>query len=34
MIPDGVEIPEGFTSDGYTLVETTDGFFAFEAEKA
>ncbi|UUU23850.1 hypothetical protein [Streptomyces sp. DSM 40750] len=34
MIPDGMEIPEEFTSDGYTLVQTTDGFFAFEAEKA
>ncbi|MDX3135259.1 PQQ-binding-like beta-propeller repeat protein [Streptomyces europaeiscabiei] len=34
MVPDGTEIPKAFSSSGYTLVDTRDGLFAFEAEKA
>ncbi|WP_371578465.1 hypothetical protein [Streptomyces sp. NBC_01314] len=34
MLPEDGELPAGFTSNGYTLVETTDGLFAFETEKA
>ncbi|WP_327344363.1 hypothetical protein [Streptomyces europaeiscabiei] len=32
-IPDGAEVPEGFTSNGHTLVETSEGLFAFEEQK-
>jgi hypothetical protein len=32
--PEGVEAPEVFTRNGFTLINTENGFFAFEAEKA
>ncbi|WP_060904903.1 PQQ-binding-like beta-propeller repeat protein [Streptomyces scabiei] len=34
MVPEGAEVPAEFTSNGYTLVDTSEGLFAFEAEKA
>ncbi|KFF96734.1 hypothetical protein IQ62_34630 [Streptomyces scabiei] len=34
MVPEEAEVPVAFTSNGYTLVDTSEGLFAFEAEKA
>jgi outer membrane protein assembly factor BamB len=34
MVPEEAEAPAAFTSNGYTLVDTSEGLFAFEAGKA
>ena len=34
MVPEGTELPKAFSSSGYALVDTADGLFAFEAERA